>query len=248
MKQGTVTDENGKYKLTLGPGTYSITFSSVGYSTKTVVVSIGEVELQTLNTSLTVEAKQMQEIVVLGSRSQERTVIDSPLPIDIISLKEITSTGQNSFDKILQYRVPSFNTVQTPVNDATALLDPFEIRNMGVSRTLILINGKRKNLSALVYTQTSPSRGESGSDISAIPVDAIKRVEILRDGASAQYGRGGFRLGLYSCDNLIFGDCLLALQPAYFPRSSRLENRPRLIRGARRGPVAGAGMKLGCRV
>ena len=188
LKQGTVTDENGKYKLTLGPGTYSITFSSVGYSTKTVVVSIGEVELQTLNTSLTVEAKQMQEIVVLGSRSQERTVIDSPLPIDIISLKEITSTGQNSFDKILQYRVPSFNTVQTPVNDATALLDPFEIRNMGVSRTLILINGKRKNLSALVYTQTSPSRGESGSDISAIPVDAIKRVEILRDGASAQYG------------------------------------------------------------
>ncbi|MBM2842004.1 MAG: TonB-dependent Transducer, partial [Bacteroidetes bacterium] len=59
---------------------------------------------------------------------------------------------------------------------------------MGVSRTLILINGKRKNLSSLVYTQTSPSRGESGADISAIPIDAIKRVEILRDGASAQYG------------------------------------------------------------
>ena len=89
---------------------------------------------------------------------------------------------------MLQYRVPSFNTAQTPVNDATALLDPWEIRNMGVSRTLILINGKRKNLSALVYTQTSPSRGESAVDISAIPIDAIKRVEILRDGASAQYG------------------------------------------------------------
>jgi len=78
--------------------------------------------------------------------------------------------------------------VQTPVNDATSLLDPYEIRNMGPSRTLILINGKRKNLSALLYTQTSPGRGETGSDISAIPTDAIKRVEILRDGASAQYG------------------------------------------------------------
>jgi iron complex outermembrane receptor protein len=100
----------------------------------------------------------------------------------------LSSTGQSTFDKALQYRIPSFNTVQTPVNDATSLLDPYEIRNMGPSRTLILINGKRKNMSALVYTQTSPGRGETGSDISAIPTDAIERVEILRDGASAQYG------------------------------------------------------------
>ncbi len=189
-KQGVATDENGKYRLKLEPGSYSVSYSSVGYTTKTVNVKIGDGEHKIINVSLSVEAKQMQEVVVLGSRSQERTVIDSPLPIDIISfsLIEISSSGQNSFDKILQYSVPSFNTVQTPVNDATALLDPYEIRNMGVSRTLILINGKRKNLSALVYTQTSPSRGESGADISAIPIDAIKQVEILRDGASAQYG------------------------------------------------------------
>jgi iron complex outermembrane receptor protein len=129
-----------------------------------------------------------QAIVVVGTRAYARTVTDSPLPIDIVPFREISRTGQSSFDKTLQYRVPSFNTVQTPVNDATALLDPWEIRNMGVSRTLILINGKRKNLSSLVYTQTSPSRGESAVDISSIPIDAIERVEILRDGASAQYG------------------------------------------------------------
>jgi iron complex outermembrane receptor protein len=76
----------------------------------------------------------------------------------------------------------------TPVNDATSLLDPYEIRNMGPSRALILINGKRKNASALIYTQTSPGRGESGADISSIPTDAIKRIDVLRDGASAQYG------------------------------------------------------------
>ncbi len=93
-----------------------------------------------------------------------------------------------TFDKAPQYRIPSFNTVQTPVNDATSLLDPYEIRNMGPSRTLILINGKRKNMSSLLYTQTSPGRGETGADISAIPTDMIERVEILRDGASAQYG------------------------------------------------------------
>ena len=67
-------------------------------------------------------------------------------------------------------------------------MDPYEIRNMGPSRTLILIDGKRKNLSALLYLQTSPGRGETGAEISGIPIDAIERVEVLRDGASAQYG------------------------------------------------------------
>ncbi len=105
--------------------------------------------------------------------------------MDAATLK---STGQLTFDKSLQYRVPSFNTVNTPVNDATTLLDPYEIRNLGPSRTLILINGKRKNLSSLLYVQFSPGRGETGADLSAIPIDAIKNVEILRDGASAQYG------------------------------------------------------------
>jgi iron complex outermembrane receptor protein len=135
-------------------------------------------------------ADDIQKVIVTstGSRGSQRTVVDTPVPIDILSTKELTKTGQVSLDKALQFRVPSFNTVQTPVNDATSLLDPYEIRNMGPSRSLILINGKRKNASALIYTQTSPGRGESGSDISAIPADAIKRIEVLRDGASAQYG------------------------------------------------------------
>jgi iron complex outermembrane receptor protein len=135
-------------------------------------------------------ADEIQKVVIVstGSRGSQRTVVDAPVPVDILSAKELTKSGQNSLDKALGFRVPSFNTVQTPVNDATSLLDPYEIRNMGPSRALILINGKRKNSSALVYTQTSPGRGESGADISAIPTDAIKRIEVLRDGASAQYG------------------------------------------------------------
>src|SRR5574343_122264 len=132
----------------------------------------------------------IQKVVIVstGSRGAQRTMVDTPVPIDIIGARDLSKTGQATLDKSLQFRVPSFNTVQTPVNDATSLLDPYEIRNMGPSRALILINGKRKNASALVYTQTSPGRGESGADISAIPPDAIKRIEVLRDGASAQYG------------------------------------------------------------
>lgn len=135
-------------------------------------------------------AEEIQKVVIVstGSRGSQRTVVDAPVPVDIINTKDLNKTGQISLDKALGMRVPSFNTVQTPVNDATSLLDPYEIRNMGPSRSLILINGKRKNSSALIYTQTSPGRGESGSDISAIPQDAIKRIEVLRDGASAQYG------------------------------------------------------------
>lgn len=135
-----------------------------------------------------VATEVLQDIVMVGSRSLPRSSANTALPVDNFDSKALKSTGQLTFDKALQYRVPSFNTINTPVNDATTLLDPYEIRNLGPSRTLVLINGKRKNLSSLLYVQFSPGRGETGADLSAIPPDAIKRVEILRDGASAQYG------------------------------------------------------------
>ncbi|WP_209065966.1 TonB-dependent receptor [Croceivirga sp. JEA036] len=179
---GTTTDFDGNYQITV-PSDATLVFSFIGFSTTEAKVG-GK---STVNVSLS-EGVQLDEFIVVGSRTAPRSNTDTPLPVDVLPAAELTSTGQITFDKALQYKIPSFNTVQTPVNDATSLLDPYEIRNMGPSRTLILINGKRKNLSALLYTQTSPGRGETGADISAIPTDAIKRVEILRDGASAQYG------------------------------------------------------------
>ena len=185
---GTVTDTDGRYTLSLSPGTHKVTFSYIGYVSQSQDITLGAGENRNLNITLLEDVTELGGVIIVGSRTQPRSVTDTPLPVDILSSDNLKSTGQMTFDKALQYRVPSFNTVQTPVNDATSLLDPYEIRNMGPSRTLILINGKRKNLSALLYTQTSPGRGETGADISAIPTDAIKRVEILRDGASAQYG------------------------------------------------------------
>lgn len=185
---GTSTDIEGKYALELEPGTYKLIVSFIGFTSQTREVTLASGESITWNVTLQEDQRTLQDVVVVGSRGVPRSSTDTPLPVDMFSTADLISTGQPTFDKALQYRVPSFNTVQTPVNDATSLLDPYEIRNMGPSRTLILINGKRKNLSSLLYTQTSPGRGETGSDISAIPPDAIKRVEILRDGASAQYG------------------------------------------------------------
>ncbi len=185
---GTVSDENGSWMLNLNPGKYTLRISYVGYNSITKDITVVE-GMNMMETTVLAESDvSLDDVVVVGSRNAPRSATTTPLPIDVLSNKDLLSTGQNTFDKTLQYRVPSFNVVQTPVNDATSLLDPYEIRNMGPSRTLILINGKRKNLSSLLNTQTSPARGETGSDISAIPVDAIKRIEILRDGASAQYG------------------------------------------------------------
>ena len=177
------TDIDGAYKISVEEGA-TLVFSYVGFASVEKAATSS-----TIDVSLSADGGQnLDEVVVTGTRTAPRSNTTSALPIDVLTSKDLTSTGQVSFDKALQYKIPSFNVVQTPVNDATSLLDPYEIRNMGPSRTLILINGKRKNLSSLLYVQTSPGRGETGADISAIPTDAIERVEILRDGASAQYG------------------------------------------------------------
>ncbi len=181
--KGSVTDFDGKYTIDVSGPESILVYSYVGFNKKEVPVG----SQSTIDVTLSSGA-ELEQIILVGSRALPRSNTTSSLPVDVLPAKELASTGQITFDKALQYKIPSFNTVQTPVNDATSLLDPYEIRNMGPSRTLILINGKRKNLSSLLYTQTSPGRGETGSDISAIPTDAIKRVEILRDGASAQYG------------------------------------------------------------
>ncbi|NOS90647.1 MAG: TonB-dependent receptor [Cyclobacteriaceae bacterium] len=181
---GTATDVDGKYKLTVPANASTLVVSSIGYATQEIALGVSNV----VDVKLTSSASELEEVVISVGRGAQRTIIDNPVPVDNFTSKELATTGQFTFDKALQYRVPSFNTVNTPVNDASTLLDPYEIRNLGPSRTLILINGKRKNLSSLLYVQFAPGRGETGADLSGIPTDAIKRVEILRDGASAQYG------------------------------------------------------------
>lgn len=187
-RKNTSTDVNGNYAFTAPNGSYTLKASYTGYAAQSLSVTVSGADARQ-DVTMAEDPTSLGEVVVsVGSRAVQRTLTSTPLPIDVLGVKDIQSTGQTSFDKALQYRVPSFNTVNTPVNDATTLLDPYEIRNMGPSRTLILVNGKRKNLSSLLYVQFSPGRGETGVDLSSIPMDAIKRVEILRDGASAQYG------------------------------------------------------------
>jgi len=180
---GTSTNQNGEFELSVPSLPAKLLFSFIGYSQKVVEVTSGEA-LEVLLEADT----QLEDVVVVGSRFAARSIIDSPVPIDNIKFEDLQSTGQPTFDKMLMYSVPAFNSTQQTISDATAHFDPADLRGLGPSRTLVLINGKRKNPSALVYINDTPGKGEVGVDMKSIPAAAIKRVEVLRDGASAQYG------------------------------------------------------------
>ncbi|MBK8919904.1 MAG: TonB-dependent receptor [Saprospirales bacterium] len=183
--QGTTTDNNGMFTLSLPGGGGTLLVSYTGYQTATVQVSAASPRVEIV---LEEDAERLGEVTVVGSRFAPRTAITTPVPIDNIKRDELLSTGQTSFDKQLTYTVPAFNSSNQTISDATAHFDPFDLRGLGPSRTLILVNGKRKNPSSLVYINDTPGKGEVGVDMKSIPAAAIERVEVLRDGASAQYG------------------------------------------------------------
>ena len=133
-------------------------------------------------------AFELEKLVVLGSRFEERSVSDSPVPVDVITEEEIVATGQTEVGRIIQELIPSFNFSSSTISDGTDALRPATLRGLGPDQVLVLVNGKRRHKSALVHVNTSVGRGTAGVDMNAIPVSAIKRIEVLRDGASAQYG------------------------------------------------------------
>jgi len=181
--EGTITDFDGKFSLTVESLPVTLVISSTGSTTQDVEVS----STQPVVVSLA-EGVALDEVVLVGNRSKPRTVLTSLAPIDNISVDELKNTGQPTVDKMLMYKVPSFNSTNQTISDATAHFDPADLRGLGPSRTLVLVNGKRKNQSALVYINDTPGKGEVGVDLKSIPAAALKRVEVLRDGASAQYG------------------------------------------------------------
>ncbi|HBN6701412.1 TPA: TonB-dependent receptor [Elizabethkingia anophelis] len=133
--------------------------------------------------------KSIDEVVIVGSRSGGRSKADSPVPVDVFNLKETSLVlPQTNINQILNAVAPSFtSTVQTNA-DGTDHLDPAQLRGLGPDQVLVLVNGKRRHTSALINVNGSPGRGTVGTDLNAIPSFALSRIEVLRDGASAQYG------------------------------------------------------------
>jgi iron complex outermembrane receptor protein len=135
------------------------------------------------------EAKELKEVQIVGSRNTKRTVVNSAVPIDVINVKDVTTqSGKLEINELLQYVAPSFNANKQSGSDGADHVDPASLRGMGPDQTLVLINGKRRHQSSLINLFGTKGRGNTGTDLNAIPASAIKRIEILRDGAAAQYG------------------------------------------------------------
>ena len=134
------------------------------------------------------QEQEIEKIAIVGSRVSGRSADDLPVPVDILSAEALANTGQTEVGRMLQAIAPSFNFSSSSISDGTDALRPATLRGLGPDQTLVLINGKRRHQASLIHINTSVGRGTAGTDMNAIPAAAIKRIEVLRDGAAAQYG------------------------------------------------------------
>src|SRR4029077_18850185 len=128
-----------------------------------------------------------ETIVVVGSRTP-RTNIETTVPGDVITADEIAGDGHTETGRILASLAPSFIAAPQTIADGTDHVDPAALRGLGPDQVLVLVNGKRRHKSSLLNVNGTYGRGTVGTDLNAIPVDSIKRIEVLRDGAASQYG------------------------------------------------------------
>ncbi|MCY4295938.1 MAG: TonB-dependent receptor [Gammaproteobacteria bacterium] len=134
-------------------------------------------------------AQPAEEILVVGSRRRDRSADDSPVPVDVISGDDFLAQGDSDMDSLLSALVPSYNVSQEPISDAATLVRPATLRSLPPDATLVLVNGKRRHRAAVIaLLGAGISGGSQGPDLSVIPAIALDRLEVLRDGASAQYG------------------------------------------------------------
>ncbi|ANF50874.1 ferric enterobactin receptor [Chryseobacterium glaciei] len=133
--------------------------------------------------------KQIEDVIIVGNRNAKRTKLETPVPVDVINIEKIQkSAPQTTVQDLLNYVIPSFNAVRQSASDGTEHIDPMTLRGMGPDQVLVLVNGKRRHTTSLVNYQNTVGNGSVGTDLSTIPVIAIDRIEVLRDGAAAQYG------------------------------------------------------------
>ncbi|MFQ3249504.1 MAG: iron complex outermembrane receptor protein [Glaciecola sp.] len=137
----------------------------------------------------TKKATMVEKIAIVGSRAAPRSIGDSPVPIDIIGGDELSKGGNTDMLELLKGTVPSLNVHTNPISDAATLVRPANLRGLSADSTLVLLNGKRRHRSSVIaFLGGGINDGAQGPDISVIPSVALKQVEVLRDGAAAQYG------------------------------------------------------------
>ena len=181
----TSTRADGTYELRYSASDAVLVFSQVGFRRQERPIA----GAATVDVTMELAAFTLEGVEVVGTRRTNRSITETPVAIDIIDIPEATRTlGQLELNQVLQYAAPSFNANRQSGADGSDHIDPASLRGLGPDQTLVLVNGKRRHQSSLINIFGSRGRGNTGTDLNAIPLAAIERIEILRDGASAQYG------------------------------------------------------------
>ena len=181
--------DNGEYAITRVPsGTYTLRVRRLGYFAPTASVTIAEGQTVERDFLVNRAAVSLREVVV-GSRARHTAADELAVPVDVFTPQQIQSQGTTETAQILSQLAPSVNFPRQSVSDATEIVRPFTMRGLSPDHTLVLLNGKRRHHTALIhYYGAGEGAGSSGIDMNAIPAGAIGQLEVLRDGAAAQYG------------------------------------------------------------
>ena len=183
---GAATGADGSYSVDgVASGTYTVTASYIGYESASISVNVDGAS--TANFSLASSAVAGNAVSVLGSRFS-RNVDEQAVPVEVITELEIRASGFTETNELLQALVPSYNSPKGYITDGSDHMRPATLRGMAPNQTLVLVNGKRRHQGALVHVNGSVGRGSTQVDLNAIPASAIEKIEVLRDGAAAQYG------------------------------------------------------------
>ena len=190
LSLGGIAGENGQFEVSdIPPGTHTVEVHLIGYATVTREVTISAGEHTHLDVELSETAVALEGLVAVGSRARPRTVTQSAVPIDAITSRDFIEQGDTDLNDLLRTVIPSFNVNPQATGDAAKIIRPASLRGLAPDHTLVLVNGKRRHRAAVItWIGGGFADGAQGPDISSIPAIAIRQVEILRDGASAQYG------------------------------------------------------------
>ncbi len=181
--KGTVTGADGAFNITASAND-DLEFSSVGYEPQTI-----KANSPVINITMQIATGELSQIVLVGTRSTGRAKTETPVPVDIIRINQVgMPTAKMDLTSVLNMAAPSFNYNKQSGADGADHIDLGTLRGLGPDHTLVLINGKRRHSTAFVGLFGTRGRGNSGVDMNGFPQASVDRIEILRDGASAQYG------------------------------------------------------------
>ncbi|MBC6699136.1 TonB-dependent receptor [Hymenobacter puniceus] len=192
---GTSTDADGRFTLTVKPGA-TLVVSAIGFKSQQIAVG----QRTSLEVRLETSTTDLSEVMVVGSRGLPRTDVERPSPVDVLNAKELQLTGQTDLGQQVQFNSPSFNSAKTGVNGVANYADPATLRGLSPDQVLVLVDGKRRHQFSALNLNVTVGAGTVVTDLNAVPSLAIERIEVLRDGAAAQYGSdaiaGVINLGL----------------------------------------------------